>query len=158
MKHFKILLLALIAAVGISLAGCQKDTLGVQPVTGKVTYKGTPVSEAMVTFVSQSSDGRGATGVTDENGVYTLSTPGATKNGAVVGDYDVLILKTVPVDASGKPIPKVTQDEAPTGPPRADVRPMLKSMIPEKYNNSSNPAIRVSVQKGKNELNFDLED
>ena len=160
MPQFKFMPIALLVlASGMISTGCQKDTLGIQPVTGKVIYKDAPVEEAMVTFVSKTSEGRGATGVTDKNGIFTLSTPGATKAGAVVGDYDVLILKTIPVDASGNPIPiTLPTDSAPTGRPQADVRPRLKSMIPEKYNKSANPQIQASVVKGKNEFQFELVD
>jgi hypothetical protein len=64
-------------------------------VKGKVTFNGKPVKDAGVTFSlvgteGQKETGKPATGFTDENGEFILST---FKNfdGAIVGNHSVLV-------------------------------------------------------------------
>src|SRR5262245_32383200 len=65
------------------------------PVKGKVMFNGKPVKEAQVTFApagaaDQKETGKPATGFTDENGDFELST---FKNydGAIVGSHNVRV-------------------------------------------------------------------
>lgn len=88
-------------ALGLLLvAGCAPDgpALPTVPVTGKVTYKGEPVEGAMVGFIStQTIDGKAANGVTKADGTYTLETyltPTNKPQGALPGDYRIMITKT----------------------------------------------------------------
>jgi hypothetical protein len=86
------LLVFLIAA--LLSAGCGKTHMA--PVTGRVMFNGKPVAEAAVTFdpVPRSEDdqtpGKPATGFTDAEGYYVLSTYKA-EDGALVGEHRVSV-------------------------------------------------------------------
>ena len=77
------------------LAGCGSGA-SMGRVTGKVTWKGNAVKEAAITFApvprhqGDKEPGKPATGFTDDNGVYTLSTFRAA-DGALVGKHTVSI-------------------------------------------------------------------
>lgn len=88
------------AAVVIGCVGCG-GKMGA--VTGKVTVDGQPVPNATVTFEDDVKHIR-SSGVTDESGVYTLSTE--TKNdGAPIGDYKVSVTQAGPADSSETTLP-----------------------------------------------------
>ena len=60
------------------------------PVAGVVLLEGKPVANAAVQFVAQSESGHDATGQTDPNGEFTMSTF-KPKDGVLPGDYKVLV-------------------------------------------------------------------
>src|SRR5262245_10699043 len=76
------------------LAGCGGQTIA--PVKGRVMFKGKPVKEAHLTFspIGKSEDeqrpGKPATGMTDEEGYYVLSTF-AAGDGALIREHRVTI-------------------------------------------------------------------
>jgi hypothetical protein len=78
-------------AVGVLLSavGCGS---GLSSAEGVVTLDGSPVEGATVTFVPASGEGMSASGQTDSNGKFRLSTSG--KPGAKAGDYKVTVIKT----------------------------------------------------------------
>ena len=141
-------------ALVVAIAGCRSGELDVQSVTGTVTYNGSPLEGAIVTFVSAEDDsGYGATAVTEMDGRYSLNTHGANRNGALVGTYNVTISKTIAIDRNGK---EYLDDSQPLGP---SGRPDTKHLIPEKYSGMSTTAIlSANVKKGKNVFDFNLED
>ena len=137
----------------ITITGCGPAGHTVQPVTGKITYKGEPVEGALVTFVSVDPYGHGAIGTTTSDGTYTLQTHAAPKPGAVVGDYDIFVAKTIAVDIHGKEYLNENQPLGPLG------RPATKHLIPMKYSGDGVPSVlSATVQKGKNVFDFNLED
>ncbi len=74
------------------LAGCSytpDDMPKIAPVSGVVTLDGQPLPEAEILF--QPKSGRASTGISDENGEYTLLFNRNT-NGAKVDDHDVSII------------------------------------------------------------------
>ena len=76
--------------------GCSSDDTGLgrrYSVSGTVKYKGEPVPKGSITFEPTAKDGRHATG-TIENGSYKLSTSGAEGDGALPGDYKVIVIST----------------------------------------------------------------
>jgi hypothetical protein len=81
--------------VAISLAGC--GTSGVVPVSGTLTYKGKPITNAIVHFVPV--NGRPSMGETDSNGKFTLTYDPQTK-GAQVGKHRVFVMHNAANDAS----------------------------------------------------------
>ena len=87
-------LLAVVLLVSLLGLGCGQqgaDRPSTCPVTGTVTHNGQPVDGATVAF--QLADGsRGAIGVTDAGGKYTLTTF-ESGDGAVPGEYQVRIFK-----------------------------------------------------------------
>lgn len=93
-----ILLALTVAVIG---AGCGEGTLPrktVYPVSGKVTMLGAPLIEATVTFGPL--DGQPlAYGKTNDAGEYKLTTY-SSNDGAAVGNYSVIVTKSV-AGASG---------------------------------------------------------
>jgi hypothetical protein len=86
------------ALVALALfAGCGdgRTKFDTATTTGTVTCDGKPVAGAMVFFEPLQAGesavaGKSGVGVTDENGVYTVSTYG-TKDGAVIGKHRVRV-------------------------------------------------------------------
>jgi hypothetical protein len=79
------------AITAFAVAGCSGST--VQPVTGRVTYKGSPASGAAVYFHRQggsSAKDPPIMGMVQEDGSFELVC-GSLGKGAPPGDYDVLI-------------------------------------------------------------------
>ncbi len=101
----------------LASAGCGSPP-GLVPVKGTVTLDGKQLATASVQFVAQDPGGRDATGTTDEDGVFTLSTlkPG---DGAIPGKYKVVIQASTPVSgppaASMEDAQKSARDKAPRG-------------------------------------------
>lgn len=87
---------ALAVAVCFLLAGCGGS--GIVPVSGTLTYKGKPVTNAFVNFVP--ADGsRPSMGETDADGRFTLTYDPQTK-GAKVGKHRVFVNQNVAADAT----------------------------------------------------------
>jgi uncharacterized GH25 family protein len=155
----KIMFIVLILLV----SGCAPGGLKVQTVSGTITYQGKPLDNAVITFVAVSPEIQGASGISNADGSYVLATPGAQSSGAMAGEYHVFVSKKIPVDASGKPIPD-EPEIIPAGRPNTEqsgedyVTPRLKSVIPEKYCDTSRPLLKTTIVKGKNVCNFNLEE
>jgi hypothetical protein len=75
-------------------AGCDARRTPV-PVSGTVMLDGKPVEEATVTFhpLNDDKEGRLATGQTDKTGTFRLKT--GNEDGAVPGEYKVVVIKNV---------------------------------------------------------------
>lgn len=139
--------------------GCGSG-LNVQKVTGKVTLDGTPISGATVSFSPTSDKGKGATGITDASGVYTLTDTrsDAVGSGAELGSYDVAVLwyKSTGPDLSqmsGEGTgAKATEDAASrqqvTGP---------ATQLPMAYQNPKTSGLTATVKSGANTFDFPLD-
>jgi hypothetical protein len=147
----------------ILVSGCAPGGLKVQTVSGTITYQGKPLDNAVITFVAVLPEIQGASGISNADGSYVLATPGAQISGAMAGEYYVFVSKKIPVDASGKPIPD-EPEIIPSGRPNTEQdkrdydTPILKSIIPEKYSDTTKPLLKTTIAKGKNVCNFDLEE
>lgn len=150
------LFLAVAAVIGIAVVGCSKTSLsGLSPVTGTITQGGKPLEGATVIFApAAQSAARAAAGVTDANGVFTLTTlqPG---DGAMPGDYNVTVSK---VQVTGK---VYTQEEGNKyynefrKPPPI---PESKSLVAKKYTKAEDSGLKATVKKGdKNDFPFTVE-
>lgn len=125
---------AALALVGVT--GCGNP--GMTKVSGTVTWRGTPVPDAVVQFVPTSKPGAG--GRTDAEGRFSLTTlkPG---DGAYVGQCRVTI--TPYVEWVGPDNPR------PLSRPRPD--------IPERYRTPDKTPLTAEVVGGKrNEFSFEL--
>jgi hypothetical protein len=160
--------------------GCDKGpSVATYPITGTVTYQGKPVEGAAVMFQSKNPDGPKATGDTDAEGRFTLTTylgPQQILKGAVPDEYKVAIVKAPPpeggVDATKEPpdqdyskmLDRMKQRAGPI--PGADSRaatgaaPTQKaSLLPEKYANPETSGLKFTVVTGKNDpAEFKLSD
>lgn len=104
-----------------------------EPVAGKVTLDGVPVTGAVVAFVSQ--DGKSAVTAEVKDGAYRTAVP--------VGEYAVAIASVPPKkDKEEKPVPKDPAKFLP--------------VVPPKYGDPKTSGLVAKVAAGKNELNFDL--
>jgi hypothetical protein len=123
------------------LIGCGNP--GVAPtaeVTGTVTYKGAPLEGVNVVFTP--ANGRPATGTTDAEGKFTLSTF-AAKDGAVPGEHKVAI-----TDASVPPMPGTPEAAKPK-----------KKLFPARYSDPAKSGLTATVKEGEaNEFTFELTD
>jgi hypothetical protein len=157
-KKIYSVLLILLSALFI-IGGCSTEEMPVVPVTGEVFLNGTPVENALVSFVPKSSGGRGASAMTEQNGSFILATQGATKNGAMPGEYIVLVSKWVATDNSGREIPpappkKYNPNETKT----LEKQPVMKNLLPVKYEKKEITDLVVTVEKKKNHFKLDLKE
>jgi len=133
----------------LMLSGCGGHE-GLAPVSGKVTYKGQPVTQGEISFVPEDSGNRGAHGMLDAQGNYQLSTydPG---DGAYVGKHRVAIVsvgpdKPVPAKRKGKMMDEEMQGSG-------------NPLIPKRYFSPATSKLTAEVAAGKNnEIPFDLTD
>lgn len=91
----------------ILVSGCQGSSEMV-PVSGVIKLDGKPFPFASVMFVPQDSAGRDATGTTDEQGRFVLSTV-EPRDGAKPGKYKVVIFPGAPATEGA---PGMTADQA----------------------------------------------
>lgn len=127
------LLIGLLLAV-VS-AGCGPDGKATVEVTGKVTFKGAPVTEGQVTFLAE--DGYSATAELDSSGKFTIET-------LQVGKY------TVSVNP-----PALT--EAPSEDPSKMGKPKQYKNIPQGYRNETTSDLTAEVTAdGENNFTFDM--
>jgi len=140
----------LFVLMGLSLLlGCNSASIsGTVPVSGKVTYKGTPMEGAIVTFVPEGT-GRTATATTGAGGVFSLTTVDAA--GALPGKYKVTVDK-VEYGAGGTP----TMEEA-ARPNPAEGK--SKRLLPAKYAAAASTPLTIEVPSGgKKDLDLPLID
>jgi hypothetical protein len=141
--------------MAMASAGCSDGPTGgsdrpdVVPASGTITYNGSAVEGATVVLVPEaSSGGYAASGLTDADGRFELSTF-APDAGAVPGKYKVSVTKIeAPASAAG---PEGGHDESETPPP--------KDLLPAKYKDAAKSELTAEIPAdGTDELTFDLKD
>ena len=153
--NFKLFLVAALV-FSCSVVGCNRGP-NVQLVEGVVLFKGEPLFRANVSFAPK-TEGSGiyATGDTDEQGHFLLSSMqgGAPMKGAVVGEYDVCIVRM-----KDEPAKWVAAPVNPDGSVNPSGKiPIYESMIPARYRDNATSGLSATVVKGKNTFKFELED
>jgi hypothetical protein len=149
-------LLGLLLVMGaIVLSGCgPKLPPGARPtkkVTVTVTYKGSPVQGATVSFVNQDGESPSANGLTDAQGKAKLRTY-IDGDGATLGKHKVIIEKSEAV--GGQQIGPEDPKYDPNAPPAT-----IKYLLPQKYNNIATSGLSAEVaESGQSEFTFDLKD
>lgn len=154
MKSF--LGLALVAVACFAVVGCGGASLKTEMVTGVVTLDGAPVEGATVTF-SPTSGGVMAVGQTDAEGKYTLTSQqgGAPGKGAVVGEYQVGVVKSV------NTAPQPTQEEREKASAEGrdiskDYPAKYEDLVPKQYKLPQFSGLTASVKAGENTFDFEL--
>lgn len=143
-------LVAACLGASVCCTGCsqkatnRKETI---PVTVKVTMAGSPVEGASVAFVPTDKGKPSAAGTTDASGTAKLQTY-APGDGAVAGSYKVTITK---VDQ-----PPASKELDERGPPRPDLAPKPKFLVPQKYSDATTTDQSAEVSKNKKDFTFDL--
>ncbi len=143
MKRLSILLCC--SFVGLfSLTGLSCSGGGLNPVEGKVIYKGQPLDGALVSFHPKGqTDFRtvSSVGYTKNDGTFTLTT--GPKDGAPAGEYVVTITCSREVKRAGNGI--------------STSLPETEDTLQGAYSNRDRSQIHVTVKSGKNKLEpFDL--
>jgi hypothetical protein len=129
----------LMLAALLSLPACSG---GLHPVRGKVLYKGEPIKGAVVAFHPKNDDNATAirpTGLTDENGVFTLSTQ--KDAGAPAGEYRVTVLWLE------EPAPKADKPAGFPEPPSAPVDRLMG-----RYADPSKSGLTAVIRSGTKDL------
>lgn len=155
----------LLAVSAFALAtGCgqSEDWAGKRyPVSGTVTYNGSPLEKGAISFIPADGKGVGATGTID-NGAYTLST-GGTDDGAQAGKYKVTI--TSKEDSAEKAKADFAKANAKGIDPGfvpgrfiAAAQAKAKSLIPVGYGDVTSTNLTAEVKEQTNTINFDLSD
>jgi hypothetical protein len=140
------------AALLSGVIGCGGGGRRVEPVTATVTYKGEPVADATVTFISEGAEPVTAFGRTDAQGTAKPTTP-QLGDGVVPGKQKVLVEK---VQIIGGPPPG--QESSDYAPPDA-VAPKTKDLIPAKYKLPGTTPLSVEVAtSGSNDFKLELAD
>lgn len=120
--------------------------------SGSVKFKGEPVANANIVFLPEGNSPRNPAGVTDGQGNFKL-TSYDTNDGAVVGDYIVIITPGVAADGK-KPQERTAQDLINLGP---GGKLENQAIFPEKYSDRKTSGLKRSVVAGDtNVFNFDL--
>jgi hypothetical protein len=154
LRRFACFLFILVVAVGLS--GCGG---GLASVEGVVTLDGQPVEGASVSFAPQDDTGKPASGATDAQGRFKLSTAG--KPGAENGTYKVVVTKvdTTAGTATLKPgdpeytkmmakgLPKPGPASSPTGP---------KSLLPAIYGSTDTTPLKQKIPPDSSPIKLEL--
>lgn len=140
--------LLLLAGLSLLLPGCGgREIAGeVAPVSGTVTYKGNPVADAAVVFYPVGG-GKVATGKTDDQGKYTLTTYDSG-DGALVGEHSVTVVVQ----------PSVTETEIDSPDAYAVPEAGGGSSIPAKYASKESSGLTKTVASGDNDIPIELTD
>lgn len=149
-RRWNVLIVVSVLAVCLAgVIGCGKGRPGTVRVTGVVTLDGSPVEGASVTFYP-AEGGRPASGTTDAQGKFTLTTF-ESGDGAPPGNYNVTVIKM----AGGK----ATADEQAGSGEEAlmgaeDTEGV--SLLPAKYGNVKTSGLSVEVKAGMEPVNLSL--
>ncbi|MFG0261758.1 MAG: hypothetical protein ACF788_05145 [Novipirellula sp. JB048] len=153
-RLWPLILLSTVCFVGCGGQGDFPETFAAD---GVVTYNGAAVSNAVVTLSPVDPGGRGASGRTDENGKFTLTTfnPG---DGAQAGAYRVKIVpsKLAPGVSAGDQevvLDNPEQDGIATAATSA-----VSSELPAKYTQLETSGLETAINQGANTLEFNLSD
>jgi hypothetical protein len=151
-------------AVTISaFCGCGgSDEVPPVSVTGKITFKGKPVEEAIVTFMS-TTGGRSASGKTEKDGSFQLTT-NRTGDGAIPGEYKITIAKVEKAKGGGSTGVDISDGDfgadygaMMAGAASGNTRKLIKNILPEKYASPTESGLSRTVDKsGKNVFEIDL--
>jgi hypothetical protein len=132
----------------LAVFGCSQSNSNLPktvPASGVVTLDGKPVDGAQVVIVPAGSGTNGADGTTDSSGRFSLRAF-PEKDGAIPGEYNVQISKTVEVKLSG---PKGSLDG---GDP---VR--YEHGVPAKYTTAKTSGLTVSIpESGNKDIKLEL--
>ncbi len=139
MQTFKIQLLLILA---FPILGCGGEDNGIAPVSGTVFFKGKPLPNATVNFSPKGENSRGATGTTDKDGKYRL-TSFQINDGAKIGKYSV----TIRAEEGGDGALKAKDDiDYARG----------KLVTPKKYSDSASSGLTAEIAKKNNIIDFQL--
>jgi len=131
---------------GLVVLGCSRG----EKVEVKVTLDGKPLAGASITL-SQDTGGQAITGLTDSNGLATLT--GARGSGVPAGTYKVVVAKTSGVAGAQEKIdPKMAKEMM----MKTSTGGGPKSEIPSVYNNAKSTPLTLTVPPPSSPVALDL--
>lgn len=141
--------LSLAVMVSMVIAGCDSGP-PTAPVSGIVTYNGTPVETGNIYF--HPTDGSPAVGTINSDGSYSLSrkVPG---DGAILGEYQVTI-EAKRVNAPEMKATSLLDERNHAATPAGRVK--VEYLVPPKYASVESSDLTATVTARSNEINFDL--
>ncbi len=123
-------------------------------VSGKVTYKGSPLAGATVVF--HPTTGPGATGMSSETGEFSLTTFEAG-DGTVAGKHKVTVSKIETVGADNSYFDTASPNYGKEQPPEA--RGTTKHLVPERYGVVESSDLTADVpESGKASVTLELKE
>ena len=152
MQHNHFFATTLIGLCILASIGCGNTDNRYTKVEGTITYKGTPVDGATVTFLPVDESGESASGKTDAGGKFSLTSVQAIEGGRGVlpGEYRVIVSKRE--SPPSMPEGAVSSSSAPPA-------PRAKELLPEKYMQPGTSDLQATVNSGKNNpFDFELTD
>jgi hypothetical protein len=159
MKTVRLLVHSVVALGLVFCPACGKPKAEVPktyPVSIKIAYHGEPVDGANVTLVPQGQSGRGASGVTDANGVAKMGLPGSA-DGAVPGKYWVSVSKVEGAQSDPNMSPEEFYKQQSSDADAAPASP--KQVLPAKYLSAQSSGLECEVtQQNDQRFEFELTD
>ena len=129
--------LGVVCSLLLVLPACGGSGVNTVPVTGRVTYRGSPLKCGTITFSPEDkTTGRAAWGTIDAEGNYALTTIRAN-DGALPGEYRVAVLSFIPG----------TETALSRG----------KPAVPQKYSEHTTSELTATVGDRATTANFDLQ-
>jgi hypothetical protein len=161
LKKWRPIAIVLGVSAAVVVLGCGGDNSGLArryKVTGNVTYKGAPIAKGNINFEPTKPpvpEGRHASGAI-KDGYYSLSTAGDGEDGALPGEYKVVILAT---DIDMAALSAKTGGQRHQG-DREDQKAVksTKSLVPVKYSRSETSRLTATVKETSNHRDFELTD
>ncbi len=138
----------LLACCLLVLCGCTSSDYA--PVSGSVSFEGSPVGEATVTF-QQTDGGQLYIGTTGPNGEFTLSPPNSDNaSGIPVGNHRVMIsaIDIAQPQRGGGSLGSLNMASA------GEIK--IKHRIPPRYSEFDSSGLTFEVEPGSNLASFDL--
>jgi len=140
-KHAPATIVNLSMAVAVLAAGCSSsNNPKTYPVTGKVTYRGQPVTSGIV-LLTPENNGHAATGSLESDGSFRLTTF-RKHDGAVPGKYRVAV-QVFPAEGAGLPGAEFAGKKPP---------------VPQKYISAASSDLIAEIKAGENNVELPLKD
>ncbi len=156
-RMFSIVVNCLLASLicGCGSGGGTRPPMG--KVKGVVKYKGQPVSGAVVNLFMEGAP-RSASGTTDDNGNYKLTTFD-TNDGAIVGTHKVTVVKPFAMPLGKEPT-QLTADDLLKITKEGKLEEMKKpgGDLPAKYADVKTSKLQLTIEAGENQKDIELED
>ena len=136
----------LLAVVLSGCGGVSDSRPPVMPVKGTVLLDGKPLSGAMISFIPiGETRGAGGGARTDTAGRYELTSAHGDK-GAPLGQYKVIVSKSVMPDGSDYHVESMP-------PP---IQSTVRQILPSKYTNPSSTVLKATIRDGVNTIDLPL--
>ena len=144
----------------VGIVGC--NSKGVVPIQPRFLLDGEPLKDASVSFIRTGSEqGRASFGVTDDDGVATLTTY-EPLDGVLPGSYSVVVIKapenpmTFDVEKADTSDVNVLIRMSSMGDASRPRRRRVRTVIPVRYSDPGTTPLKCEVTDGSEEFKFEL--